>query len=362
MTRNDSTRRRFLTTVGAGSAIAVAGCLGGDGSEDPDEGTEGGSDDGLPPAEDVDADRIARDPTDVPDPVTWNEPREHDITIETERVTAEIEPGVTFDFMTFGGQIPGPMVRVRQGDRVNLTFDVPDDMNMEMHNVDFHAVYGPGGGADATTIAPGDDPAEISFSAEYPGVFIYHCAVPNMDYHISSGMFGSILVEPKDGLPEVDHEFYLGQHEIYTDGKVGEEGHHGFDFDAMKREDPTYVVFNGQAYAFTGDGVGPMEAEVGETARVYFANGGPNLMSSWHPIGNVWSDFYRDGDLLSEPDKNIETAPVAPGTTAAGEMEFPVPGPVKIVDHALSRVVHKGALGVIDVQGEENPDVYDEDP
>ncbi|EMA31179.1 nitrite reductase [Halobiforma lacisalsi AJ5] len=363
MTQFDANRRRFLQGIGAAGALAVAGCLENDGSATTETTSEdSGNQAGLSAAESVDVDRIARDPTDIPDPVDWDEPREHDITIETERLTAEIEPGVTFDYMTFEGQVPGPMVRVRRGDRVNLTFDVPDDMNIEMHNVDFHAVYGPGGGADATTIAPGDDPAEISFTADYAGVFIYHCAVPNMDQHISSGMFGSILVEPEDGLPEVDHEFYLGQHEIYTEGEAGEEGHHGFDFDAMKREDPTYVVFNGQAYAFTENGVGPMEAEVGDTARVYFANGGPNLLSSWHPIGNVWSDFYRDGDLLSEPDNNIETAPVAPGTTAAGEMEFPVPGPVKIVDHALSRVVHKGALGVIDVQGEENPEIYDEDP
>jgi len=254
------------------------------------------------------------------------------------------------------------MVRVRQGDTVNLTFDVPEDMNVAMHNVDFHAVYGPGGGADATTIAPNDDPTQIKFRAEYPGVFIYHCAVPAMDYHISSGMFGSILVEPEDGLPEVDNEFYLGQHEIYTAGEVGEEGHHTFDHDAMMREEPTYVVFNGQAYGFTEDGVGPMQTNTGETARVYFANGGPNLLSSFHPIGNVWSDLYRDGDLLSEPANNVETTPVPPGTTTAGEMEFPVPGPVKLVDHALSRVVHRGALGVVNVQGEENPDVYDEDP
>ncbi|WP_265111548.1 copper-containing nitrite reductase [Halosolutus halophilus] len=362
MIPTDTNRRRFLQAMGAAGAVAVAGCTGTSEPADTSSDDEEDADEGLPPAKDVDVDRIARDPTDIPDPVDWDEPREHDITIQTERVVAEIEPGVTFEYMTFEGQVPGPMIRVRRGDRVNLTFDVPDDLNVAMHNMDFHAVYGPGGGADATTIAPGDDPTEISFTADYAGVFIYHCAVPNMDQHISAGMFGSILVEPEDGLPEVDNEFYLGQHEIYTDGEVGQEGHHGFDFDAMQNEEPTYVVFNGQAYGFTEDGVGPMEANTGETARVYFANGGPNLLSSWHPIGNVWSNFYRDGDLLSEPDQNIETAPVAPGTTSAGEMEFPVPGPVKIVDHALSRVVHKGALAVVDVAGEENPEIYDEDP
>ncbi|WP_265111564.1 copper-containing nitrite reductase [Halosolutus halophilus] len=361
MTQTTASRRRFIQAIGATGTVAIAGCVGSDVGAS-ENSTETEDEEGLPAAKTVDVDRIARDPTDIPDPVDWDEPREHDVTIRAQDVTAEIEPGVTFDFMTFEGQVPGPMIRVRQGDRVTLRFEVPEDSNMAMHNMDFHAVYGPGGGAEATTIAPGDDAAEIAFTAEYAGAFIYHCAVPNMDQHISAGMFGSILVEPEDGLPEVDNEFYLGQHEIYTDGEVGEEGHHSFDFDAVMEENPTYVVFNGQAYGFTEDGVGPMEAEVGETARVYFANGGPNLLSSLHPIGNVWSNYYRDGDLLSEPDQNIETAPVAPGTTTAGEMEFPVPGPVKIVDHALSRVVHKGALAVVDVAGEENPDVYDEEP
>ncbi|ELZ16831.1 nitrite reductase [Haloterrigena salina JCM 13891] len=366
MTPTTNSRRRFLQTAGGATALAIAGCLDGlsnDGEQNA-QGTDTETDEEGEPAavESVDVDRIARDPTAIPDPVDWNEPREHDVTVRTERVTAEIEPGVTFDYMTFEGQVPGPMLRVRRGDRVTLTFEVSDDLNVTNHNMDFHAVYGPGGGADATTISPGDDPAQISFSAEYPGVFIYHCAIPNMDQHISAGMFGSILVEPEDGLPEVDREFYLGQHEIYTDGSVGEKGHHGFDFDAMLAEQPTYVVFNGQAYGFTEDGVGPMHADVGETARVYFANGGPNLLSSWHPIGNVWSRFYRDGDLLTAPDHNIETAPVAPGTTAAAEMEFPVPGPVKIVDHALTRAARRGALAVIDIDGEADPEIYDPNP
>ncbi|WP_226006445.1 copper-containing nitrite reductase [Natrinema salinisoli] len=362
MTETQFNRRQVVQAIGATGALAVAGCLDGDTQGNSAETDEPAGEEGLPEAKAVDVDRIARDPTDVPAPVDWDEPREHDITIETVRQTAEIEPGVTFEYMTFEGQVPGPMVRVRRGDRVNLTFDVPEDLNAAAHNMDFHAVYGPGGGADATTIAPGDDPTQISFTADYAGVFIYHCAIPNMDQHISSGMFGSILVEPEEGLPEVDHEYYLGQHEIYTDGDVGEEGHHSFDFDAMLEESPTYVVFNGQAYGFAPDGGQPMQANTGETARVYFANGGPNLLSSLHPIGNVWSRYYRDGDLLSEPDLNIETAPVAPGTTTAAEMEFPVPGPVKIVDHALTRAARRGALGVVNVEGEPTEDLYDEDP
>ncbi|QSX01129.1 copper-containing nitrite reductase [Haloterrigena alkaliphila] len=349
-----------MQTIGAAGAVAVAGCLGGDAPQADSAANEtDAAEQGLPAAKAVDVDRIARDPTDIPAPVDWTEPREHDITIRAQDVTAEIEPGVTFTYMTFEGQVPGPMVRVRRGDRVNLTFEVPEAENFASHNMDFHAVYGPGGGAEATTIGPGDDAARISFTADYAGAFVYHCAIPDMDYHISAGMFGTILVEPEEGLPEVDNEYYLGQHEIYTDGQVGAEGHHTFDFDAMLAERPTYVVFNGQAYGFTEDGA--MQAKTGETARVYFANGGPNLLSSLHPIGNVFSRYYRDGDLVSDPDRNVETAPVAPGTTTVGEMEFPVPGPVKIVDHALTRAARRGALAVIDVQGEPTRDLYDED-
>lgn len=282
--------------------------------------------------------------------------------MKTMEVTAEVEPGVTVTYMTYDGQIPGPMIRVREGDTIDLTFEVPDEHNVDVHNVDFHAVYGPGGGAVATTTALGDEPARLRLKTMFPGIHIYHCAVPNMDQHISLGMFGAILVEPEDGLPEIDREFYFGQHELYTDGEAGEAGHHSYDFDATADEDPTYVLLNGEAYAFTEDGYGPVTAEVGETVRVYFASGGPNLTSSLHAIGNVWSRYYRDGDLLSEPARNVETAPVAPGTVTAGEMEFHVPGPVKIVDHALSRVVHKGMLGVIDVRGEADPELYDESP
>ncbi len=355
-----------MAALGAAGTIAVAGCLGGDqpqgnsATTTPAPATD--DEEGLPAAKAVDVDRIARDPTDVPPPVDWTQPREHDVTVRTERLVAEIEPGVTFEYMTFEGQVPGPMIRVREGDRVTLTFDVPEELNKVSHNMDFHAVYGPGGGAEATTIGPDDDTAEISFTADYPGVFIYHCAIPNMAAHISAGMFGAILVEPAEGLPEVDREFYLGQHELYTTGEVGEEGHHALDYDAMLAEEPTYVVFNGQPYGFTEDGVGPMQAETGETARVYFANGGPNLTSAVHPIGNVWSRYYRDGDLLTDPDRNIETAPVAPGTTTAGEMEFPVPGPVKLVDHALTRATQKGTLAAINVTGEPTRDLYDEEP
>ncbi|OIB57956.1 copper-containing nitrite reductase [Natrialba sp. SSL1] len=366
-------RRQFVQGIGAAGAIAVAGCLddsvwrpdasdaGPAAADREDEDENGHEDEELPPTEPPDVEHIAADPAVIPPPVDWDEPRTHELTLESIEATVEIEPGVTIDLMTYEGQIPGPMIRVREGDTVELTFEVPDEHNVDVHNIDLHAVYGPGGGAEATTIAPGDEPATLTFAATYPGIHIYHCAVPAMDQHISLGMFGAILVEPADGLPEVDREFYVGQHELYTNGETGEEGHHQFDFDASADEDPTYVLLNGEVGAVSDDGPhGAPEAEVGETVRIYFANGGPNFTSALHPIGNVWSRFYRDGDLLTEPAQNVETTPVAPGTSVAGEMEMVVPGPIKLVDHALSRVVHKGALGVIEVSGDPDPEIYDE--
>ena len=207
------------------------------------------------PAKPVGASRVAADPTALPGPVDWTEPKRHQITLETVEVVAEIEPGVTFDYMTFGGQIPGPMIRIRQGDTVEFTLKSASG-NIMPHNIDFHAVYGTGSGAEATLVVAGQTNGMV-FRAMYPGAFIYHCAVPTLDHHISSGMFGMIVVEPWEGLPPVDHEFYLGQHEVYTDQPAGMQGHHYFDFQAMQREDPTYVLLNGEKHALTPAVAGP---------------------------------------------------------------------------------------------------------
>jgi nitrite reductase (NO-forming) len=304
--------------------------------------------------------RVAADPTDIPDPISRTEPKEVDVTLRPEEVTAEIEDGVTFNYMTYNGRVPGPMIRVRKGDTVDLTFENPAENDMP-HNVDFHAAAGPGGGAEATMTAPGET-ANLKFKATYPGAYIYHCAVPNMDMHISAGMFGIILVEPEDGLPEVDHEFYFGQHEIYTDKRPGEKGQHSFDMEAMKREEPTYVVMNGEKYACTPNKYGPGKVETGDTARVFFVTGGPNLTSSFHPIGNVWEKLWPEGSLTTRPQTHIQTKQVAPGSTTVATMDFPVPGAFKLVDHSLTRVARKGCMAIVAAEGEERPDVFDPEP
>ncbi|MFB6156484.1 MAG: copper-containing nitrite reductase [Haloferacaceae archaeon] len=353
----ETTRRRTLQALGLGGATAVAGCTAGAPTAGDAEAERTRVEQQAKPS----VDRVAADPTDVPDPIARDEPATVEVTLRPEEVTAEIEDGVEFDYMTYNGQVPGPFLRVRQGDTIDLTFENPAS-NAMPHNVDFHAAAGPGGGAEATMTAPGET-TRLRFKATYPGAFIYHCAVPNLDMHISAGMFGLILVEPKGGLPAVDEEIYLGQHEIYTDKKPGETGTHGFDVGAMRREDPTYVVMNGEKYAMTPDRYGSAATvETGDTARVYFVTGGPNLTSSFHPIGNVWEECWPEGALSNDPDRHVQTKPVAPGSTAVATMNFPVPGNFKLVDHALTRVARRGCMAVVTAEGEEKPGIFDPDP
>jgi len=342
-----------------GGAATLAGCTVGSPQTDDVRSTplNVDPDDELGAAKSTDVDRVAADPTDIPDPIDRDESKTVEVEMVTREVTAAVEEGVTFTYMTFDGQVPGPMVRARLGDTIDLTIR-NDESNSMTHNVDFHACRGPGGGAEATMVAPGEE-ARLQFETTYPGAFVYHCAVANVDYHISAGMFGLILVEPPEGLPEVDHEFYLGQHELYTNGDPGQTGHHEFDFNRMANEDPTYVLMNGEKYAITPGKYDEMTVETGDTARVFYATGGPNLQSNFHPIGSVWDEVWEQGALASDPDRYVQTTPVLPGSACVAHMSFPVPGPIKLVDHALSRVARKGLLGVITVEGPENEDLFD---
>ncbi|WP_144905970.1 copper-containing nitrite reductase [Halobellus captivus] len=358
-----TTRRRVLQAAGVGGTMALAGCTVGTLTTDDIETSPlplQMDDPDLGPAKTADVDRIAADPRDIPAPITRSKPTTVEVELETRELVAEVEPGVTFTYMTFNDQVPGPFIRTRVGDTVDLTIRNHEDSSMA-HNVDFHACRGPGGGAEDTVVAPGEE-KRLRFKVTYPGAFVYHCAVANVDYHISAGMFGIILVEPEEGMPAIDHEFYLGQHELYTTGKTGQEGHHEFDFGRMAREDPTYVLMNGEKYAITPDNYAEMNVQTGETARVFFGVGGPNLFSSFHPIGSVWDEVWRQGALASEPDRFVQTTPVLPGSACVATMSFPVPGDVKLVDHALSRVARKGAMAVVSAEGPEDPEIYNASP
>lgn len=295
---------------------------------------------------------IARDPNDLPPPIERTEPTLVKVELTTKEVIAEMAPGVFINYWTFDGQVPGPMIRVREGDTVELTLH-NDPTSLHHHNIDLHAVTGPGGGAVSTMVAPGES-ATVTFKALHPGLFVYHCATPNVANHMTHGMYGLILVEPEEGLPAVDHEYYVMQGEFYASGGMGRKGIQLFDAEAMLAGQPTYIVFNGKT-----NGLGDqMQMQTGETARIFVGNGGVNLISSFHVIGEIFDRVFPEGSLTSGPHTDIQTTLVPAGGATVVEFDTQVPGNYILVDHALSRV-DRGVWGVLKVSGEENKEIYD---
>jgi nitrite reductase (NO-forming) len=301
---------------------------------------------------------IVRDPTELPPPVGKRGPQRVKVDLETVEVTGQLADGATYRYWTFNQKVPGPFIRVRVGDTVEVRLKNHDD-SMVMHNVDFHAVTGPGGGAKATDAGPGEARG-FDFTAINPGLYVYHCAVPMAAQHIANGMYGLILVEPEGGLPKVDHEFYVMQGEIYTEQKVGARGELTESYDKLLAERPEYFVFNGAFAALAKDM--PLKAKVGETVRIYFGVGGPNFTSSFHVIGEIFDRAYNLGSLTSAPLKDVQTVTVPPGGAAVVDFKVEVPGKYMLVDHALSRV-ERGLVGILEVTGPDNPDIFkDHDP
>ena len=306
----------------------------------------------LQPAQATDAPNVARDPADVPPPITRTEPTTVQVSLTAKEVVAELADGTTYAFWTFGGTVPGPMVRVMEGDTVEFTL-TNDLSSVNGHNIDFHAVNGPGGGAEVTNVAPGET-ATFTWKALHAGAFVYHCAFPPPMHHIAQGMYGAIVVEPVGGLPPVDREFYIMQGDWYTAGRLGNQGHQTFSNEKALAELPEYYTFNGHVQALTE--LYPLQAEVGETVRVFFGVGGPNKGSNFHIIGEVFDRVYSGSDETFTA--NEEAWYVPPGSVSTFEMFLDVPGSYTIVDHALYRV-QKGAAGVLVVSGEPNPEVFD---
>ena len=305
----------------------------------------------LEPAHPTTVENVALDPSVLPPPITRTEPTTVKYTITVEEHTAELDNGATYDFWTFGGTVPGPMLRVMVGDTVELTLVNPEG-NKNSHNIDLHAVNGPGGGAAVTKVAPGESKT-IIFKALNAGAFVYHCAFSPPMRHIAQGMYGAIMVEPVGGLEKVDREFYVMQGEWYTGGVMGSKGHQFFNGAKALAEQPEYYTFNGNVDALTQ--LYPLEAKVGETVRIFFGVGGPNVGGNFHVIGEIFDKVYS-----GSPDtfiKNEETWYVPPGSVSVFEMSLNEPGTYLLVDHALYRVL-KGAAGALNVTGNWDPDVY----
>lgn len=342
---------------------------------------------------------IGADPENIPPPITRKENTTVKYALEAISVNSELAPGVTYEYWTFNKQVPGPFLRVKEGDTVevslyhnpaghsHMTAAMSDmDMNIsgplsiptasadeghaaastdphmqtsaptmghEKHSIDLHSVLGPGGGAMMMQVAHGETKT-FSFKAMRPGIYIYHCASPHIPTHIANGMYGMILVEPKEGMQKVDKEFYVMQGEFYTTGKNGEKGLQGFSKEKMDMEHPEYIVFNGRVGSLTGPRA--LKAKTGETVRLFFGVG-TFLPSNFHVIGGILDKLYPEGDIISPPHRNVQTTLVPAGGAAMMEMKLEVPGKFLLVDHALPRAIDKGAAGELVVLGLDRGDI-----
>lgn len=273
------------------------------------------------------------------------------IDVTAYEVVSEVSEGAYFNYWTFNKQVPGPMYRVRVGDTIIVSL-TNDKKSLHHHSIDFHSVTGPGGGAAVTHVAPGETKS-FKWKALNPGLYVYHCAMPNVSTHNSHGQYGMILVEPKEGLPSVDKEFYVMQGELYTMGGQGKKGLTIFDSNSLLKGDPTYITFNGKV-----ETTPRMKANVGDKIRMYVGNGGVNLISSFHVIGEIFDTVYPEGAIGSDVHKNIQTTAVLPGGATIVEFTVEVPGKYVLVDHALARL-NKGAWAILEVTGPENHEVFE---
>src|SRR5215471_2894781 len=295
---------------------------------------------------------VLTSPPNVPPPTNRFYPAKVIVELEVVEKEMPISEGVTYTFWTFGGTVPGKFIRVRQGDTVE--FHLKNNPNNKMpHNIDLHGVTGPGGGAASSFTAPGHE-SQFTFKALNQGVFVYHCATAPVGMHVGNGMYGLILVEPPEGLSKVDHEYYVMQGDFYTSGKYREKGHQPFDMEKAIDERPTYVLFNGREGALTGDKA--ITAKTNETVRMFVGNGGPNLVSSFHVIGEIFDTVRQEGGTMEQ--HNVQTTLVPAGGASMVEFHTEVPGSYVLVDHSIFRAFNKGALAILKVDGPDNKAIY----
>ena len=289
----------------------------------------------------------------VPAPIDRKHPAKVVVNVEAKEFVGQLADGVQYKFWSFNGTVPGPMIRVRVGDMVELHLKNHAASKFP-HNMDLHAVNGPGGGAGANLAAPGQE-GVFSFQALNPGLYIYHCAspVPNIPAHIANGMYGLILVDPAEGLPAVDREYAVLESEFFTMPSA-EKGIMELSMEKGLAEHPDHVVFNGRAGALMGE---ELQAKVGETVRLYIGNIGPNGTSSFHIIGEIFDKVYVEGAIGGAVNQNVQTTLIPSAGAAIVEFKVDVPGAYLLVDHSIFRVA-KGAVGILTVSGEENSSVF----
>lgn len=320
------------------AASAASDFSAGDAKNDPVEGQE---------------DAVLTDAPNVPPPITRTYATKLIVKLEVKEVVKRMADGVDYFFWTFGGNVPGKFIRIRHGDEVEFHLR-NNPANKMPHNIDLHAVTGPGGGAASSMTAPGHE-SVFSFKAINPGLYIYHCATAPVGMHIANGMYGLIFVEPKGGLPKVDREYYVMQSEFYTKDPYGQAGLQPFNMEKALTETPDYVVFNGSVGAIAGDNALP--AKVGEKVRLFVGNGGPNLTASFHVIGEIFDNVYVEGGIHAVQHQ-VQTTMIPAGGSTIVDFATEVPGTYILVDHSIFRAFNKGAVGMIKISGDENKLVY----
>lgn len=354
--------KRLLLATTIAVLAGIAGCTSQAGSDRAaigeagaattavDTGGSAKGDFGPPQGEPIHA--VLTSPPQVPPPTHRNYPAKVIVELEVIEKEMPISEGVTYTFWTFGGTTPGSFIRVRQGDTVE--FHLKNSPTSKMpHNIDLHGVTGPGGGAASSFTAPGHE-SQFTFKALNQGIFVYHCATAPVGMHIANGMYGLILIEPPEGLPAVDHEYYVMQGDFYTTGKYREKGHQPFDMEKAIDERPTYVLFNGREGSLTGDNA--LTAKTNQTVRLFIGNGGPNLVSSFHVIGEIFDRVQPEGGTY--PQENVQTTLIPSGGAAIVQFHTEVPGSYVLVDHSIFRAFNKGALAILKVDGPENKAIY----
>jgi len=300
---------------------------------------------------------IVRDPTDLAAPIRGRPPQIVRVDLDTVELKGQLDSKTTYNFWTFNGKVPGPFIRARVGDTLEVHLN--NDVNSIMiHSVDFHAAIGPGGGAEFTQADPGQEKI-VTFKALVPGLYVYHCATPSVPHHITNGMYGLVLVEPEGGLPQVDREFYVMQGELYTTRPFGAQGEQEMDYEKLISERPEYFLFNGAVGALTRSH--PLRARMGETVRIFFGVGGPNFTSSFHVIGGIFDHVYEGASLGAVPLTGVQTVSVPPGGATVVDFKLQRAARYTLVDHALSRL-ERGLVGFLIVDGPRDDDLMHEGP
>lgn len=289
---------------------------------------------------------IVRAPADLPPQIVALGPRFVTVKIHAREVTGRLADGATYRYWTFNGKVPGPFIRVRVNDIVTVQL-TNDAGNGAIHSIDLHGAGAPDGGAYAMTVAPGETKS-ITFSPKTAGLYVYHDGSSPQALHIANGMYGLLLVEPSDGLNRVDREYYVMQGEIYTDKPFGSHGLLESSQTKVLAETPEYYVFNGAVGALTGKKA--LTANVGDRIRIFFGNAGPNKISSFHISGLMFISVNGLATKEAPATTQTEMIMVAPGGTAALEINTPYAGEYNLLDHAMARA-ERGLSGILIVSG-----------